>query len=211
MQRNAVAPFPGLLASPWFHFASGALLAILLLFFAAAHVAKFAQTRDWGLLVFCAAEAVTAGLLLVRMQPKSFAKSPLVWLVAALGTFAPLLLRPTTTALVPGTQWGVLLGTCVEIAAALSLNRSYAIVPSLREVKTGGLYGFVRHPIYASYLITLTSYLLGNYSVANLVLWLVTIALLLVRAHLEEAHLSADPAYRDYCGRVRWHVIPGVY
>ena len=49
MQRNAAAPIAGIVASPLFHFASGALLATLLILFAAAHVAAFSQTRNWGL------------------------------------------------------------------------------------------------------------------------------------------------------------------
>jgi len=41
MHRNAAAPIAGIVASPLFHFASGALLATLLILFAAAHVAAF--------------------------------------------------------------------------------------------------------------------------------------------------------------------------
>ncbi len=160
---------------------------------------------------FVVAECLVAMLFLLRTQPKSFAHRPLDWLVAALGTFIPMLLRPTGSALFDGADWGVAAGSVLQILGILSLNRSFAIVPALREVKTGGMYRWVRHPIYASYLITMSAYLTGNLSLRNAVVWLLGIACLLLRVHLEERHLVRAPAYRAYMNRVRWRLIPRLY
>lgn len=200
-----------ILAAPLTHTASGVFMALLFALFAYAHMVKFADSGRVALLVFVVAECVVATLFLLRTQPKSFAHSPLDWVVAALGTFIPMLLRPASTTLFDGADWGVAAGSVLQILGILSLNRSFAIVPALREVKTGGMYRWVRHPIYASYLITLSAYLAGNFSLRNGVVWLLSIACLVARVHLEERHLAQAPAYRAYMNRVRWRLIPRLY
>jgi protein-S-isoprenylcysteine O-methyltransferase Ste14 len=200
-----------ILASPLSHVASGMIMATAYGFFVVAHVIQFANTGRVPLLLFILSETLVAIFFLVRTQPKSFTTSPLEWVVAVLGSFAGLFLRPTSTAFFPGADWGVAVGTVLQIAAVMSLNRSYAVVPALRELKTGGMYRWIRHPLYASYLITFTFYLAGNASVTNGVVYLVTVSLLFARLHMEEAHLSRDPTYRQYRHLVRWRVIPGVY
>jgi protein-S-isoprenylcysteine O-methyltransferase Ste14 len=199
------------LAAPLFHFGSGAALAGLWSLFAYAHVLAFVDTGRWTLLVFCAAETLTAAFLLVRTPPRSFSRRPLEWAVAALGTFAPLLFRPATVVLLPGAGVAVTLGALLQVAAVMSLNRSFAMVPALREIKTGGLYRIVRHPLYATYLLTFTGYLASNFSLRNLAACVAAIALMLWRIRLEEAHLAPDADYRDYCARVQWRVLPRVY
>jgi protein-S-isoprenylcysteine O-methyltransferase Ste14 len=199
------------LAAPLFHFGSGAALAGLWSLFAYAHVLAFVDTGRWTLLVFCAAETLTAAFLLVRTPPRSFSRRPREWAVAALGTFAPMLFRPSDVALVPGAGIAIMLGALLQVAAVMSLNRSFAMVPALREVKTGGLYRVVRHPVYATYLLTFTGYLASNFSVRNLAAYATAIALMLWRVKLEEAHLAADAGYRGYCAQVQWRLVPWVY
>ena len=197
-----------IMASPLVHVGSGILLAALWIVFAMAHAARFKATGQPSLLFFCLSETVSAWFLLLRTQPKTYSKSPLAWLIAALGTFLPLLFRPNGNALVSGSDWGLIVGVCLQFAGLLSLNRSFAMVPALRELKTGGLYRHVRHPVYASYLVIFTSYVAGNFSTRNLLLWAAVIGLLLMRMRLEERHLGRDPAYREYMARVRWRVLP---
>jgi protein-S-isoprenylcysteine O-methyltransferase Ste14 len=200
-----------MLGAPLFHFGCGAVLAGLWSIFAYAHVMAFNETGRWTLLVFCAAETLTAAFLLVRTPPRSFSRRPREWAVAALGTFAPMLFRPSDVALVPGAGIAIMLGALLQVAAVMSLNRSFAMVPALREIKTGGLYRVVRHPVYATYLLTFTGYLASNFSVRNLAAYATAIALMLWRVKLEEAHLAADAGYRDYCAQVPWRLVPWVY
>lgn len=190
---------------------TGVPLAMLWLSFAVMHISAFMLTGALNLLVFCAAETLVAGFFLFRRPAKTFSLEPGEWCVAALGTFLPLLLKPTSMALVSGAEWGVSVGATIQIAGLLSLNRSFAIVPALREIKTGGMYRWVRHPIYASYLITLSAYVLSNYSLTNVLVWTATLSFLFLRIHLEERHLSQSPEYRGYMQRVRWRVVPLLY
>jgi protein-S-isoprenylcysteine O-methyltransferase Ste14 len=199
------------LAAPLFHFGSGAALAGLWSLFAYAHVMGFSDTGRWTLLVFCAAETLTAAFLLLRTPPRTFSRRPMEWAIAALGTFAPMLFRPSDVALIPGADIAITLGALLQVAAVMSLNRSFAMVPALREIKTGGLYRVVRHPVYATYLLTFSGYLASNFSLRNLAAYVVAIALMLWRVKLEEAHLAMDATYREYCAQVEWRLVPFVY
>lgn len=201
----------GIIGSPLAHLACGAALAIVWLMFAAAHLVAFTLTGKASLLLFCIAETLVAGLLLIRTQPRSFTRRPHEWVIAIVGTALPLLFRPTATAGFSGADWGVMIGASIQIFGSLSLNRSFAIVPALREIKTSGMYRVVRHPIYASYVITFFSYLAANFSAHNLVVCGTSILLLLARVHFEERHLCAQAEYRAYRDRVRWRLIPFVY
>ena len=199
------------LAAPMTHTLSGVFMAAAFALFAFAHVVKFADTGRVALLLFVIAESLVATLFLLRTQPRSFTHSPVDWVIAALGTLFPMLLRPTSESLFPGADWGIGLGAVLQILGILSLNRSFAIVPALRELKTGGMYRWVRHPIYASYLIGLSAYLAGSWSVRNALVWLLSITFLVARVHLEERHLAKASAYREYMQRVRWRLVPRLY
>lgn len=80
-----------------------------------------------------------------------------------------------------------------------------------------GPYGWVRHPAYASKLITwwictiplcLETDLAGALVIASGMIFVTLIFCL--RAVTEENHLSQDPLYREYCRLVPWRFIPYV-
>ena len=77
--------------------------------------------------------------------------------------------------------------------------------------RRGGPYNFVRHPIYAGYLITHVAFLVANPGPWNVAIVLIGDTALVVRALMEERVLSADVAYQAYCRRVGWHLVPGVF
>ncbi|MCK0506468.1 methyltransferase family protein [Aromatoleum anaerobium] len=190
---------------------TGAALSVLWLLFAVAHLFGFAQTGKTSLLVFAIAETLVAVFFLLRTPPKTLTTKPSEWVVAVAGTFLPLLLRPTADSPVPIAEWGLMLGSALQIAGVLSLNRSLAIVPALRELKTRGMYSLVRHPIYTSYLVTFSFYLAANFSTRNLLIVTASLSLLLARVHFEERHLGQTPEYQAYRSRVRWRLIPFVF
>lgn len=200
-----------ILAVPLTHTLSGVFMALFFALFAYAHVTQFADNGRAALLLFVVAESLIAILFILRTPPKSFAQRPSEWIVAALGTLLPLMMRPASSALIDGADWGVALGSSLQILGVMSLNRSFAVVPALRTLKTGGMYRVVRHPIYASYLVSLSAYLAGNFSLRNALLWLLSLACLVARVHLEERHLAQTSEYRDYMRRVGWRLIPRVY
>lgn len=200
-----------LLTTPGMQLLTGALLSGLWLLFAVAHLSIFWSSGKASLVVFAIAEAIVAMFFLLRTPPRTFTHKPVEWFVAIAGTFLPLLLRPTEGTAGAFSEWGLIFGSVLQIAGVLSLNRSLALVPALRELKTSGMYRFVRHPIYFSYLITFSCYLAANFSPQNLGILLVSVCLLVMRIHFEERHLSQSPEYRAYRSYVRWRLIPFIF
>jgi protein-S-isoprenylcysteine O-methyltransferase Ste14 len=132
---------------------------------------------------------------------------------AVAGTFATMLLMPGTA--LPGMELAATLllglGLVISIAAKLQLRRSFGLVAANRGVKTRGVYGLVRHPMYLGYFLSQWGMLLINWSWWNgglLALWSV---LQIARIHAEERVLCEDPAYRGHCERVRHRLVPLVY
>lgn len=186
-------------------------LTVLWGFFAIAHIVTFKATGNVGLLTFAIAETLIAAFFLLRTRPKTFTTNAHEWVIGVLGTFLPLLLRPTSGTPALAAELVMIFGSAILIFGVLSLNYSFAIIPALREIKTKGMYRFVRHPIYLSYLISLSSYLSANTSTENFLVVLCTFGLLIARIYFEERHLSLTPEYRAYQKRIRWRLIPFVF
>lgn len=190
---------------------TGAILTAVWGCFAVAHLRGFVVAGKFNLLIYAIAETLIAIFFLLRTTPTTVAANPFEWVIALLGTFLPLFLRPTTHTLLAAAEVGLILGATMQILGVLSLNRSFAIVPALRELKTKGMYRVVRHPIYASYVVSFSCYLLANFSVANFLIVIFSIALLGLRIYFEERHLGLTPEYRVYQGLTKWRLIPFVF
>jgi len=192
-------------------FYSGVFLATILSIFAYTHIQAFWRTGEISLLIFCLSETLTAALYILRSEPKTVSILPLDWLVAIAGTVAPLFLRPHAWGLLPMASIAISVGASMQILGLISLNRSFAIVAAKREIKTGWMYRIVRHPIYASYCLIYTGYILSNTTSMNLAIYLVTIGLLCTRIFQEERHLALDPLYRNYMNEVRYRILPFIF
>lgn len=202
---------PSFLTTRLFSRLSGGLLACAYATFAAAHWAAYLRSGEWSLLLFCCAETLAAVFILLRQKPETVSAHNFDWLVAVAGTFVPLLFRPAPFGVAPLAKYAIAVGALFLIAGLVSLNRSMALVAAKRQLKTAGVYRLVRHPLYTSYLITFTSYLLVNSSLPNLLVYLLTMSMLFIRCHREEQHLQADSGYRAYMRRVNYRLIPFVY
>lgn len=200
-----------ILLSKRLSFYSGGLLAISFGSFAYAHLLMFQRTHESMLLLFCFSELLTAVFLVFRSSPETVSTVRFDWIVGVAGTFAPLLLRPAPWGIAPFGRYAIVAGVMIQVAGLISLNRSLAVVPAKREIKTKGLYRYVRHPLYASYFLTLSGYVLMNTTLQNLAIYAVTMVLLLIRVFREEKHLELDSSYRDYMHRVNYRVIPFVF
>ena len=93
----------------------------------------------------------------------------------------------------------------------MSLGRSFAILPANRGVVTGGAYRFVRHPIYAGYLAGHILFLLSSFSVYNFTIYAIITLFQVHRILREERILALTEEYRDYLGRVRYRLCPGIF
>ena len=199
------------LQSRWVGFYSGVFLAGVWGVFAYSHLARFQETHQLALLLFCLSETLTAILYIFRSEPKTVSLIPVDWLMAVVGTFAPLFFRPEAWGVLPWASFLIVVGTIIQVLGVISLNRSFALVAAKRVIKTAWMYRVVRHPIYASYCLTFTGYVLVNTSQANVIIYAVTIGFLIARIFREEAHLSLDPLYREYMQGVRYRLVPFIF
>lgn len=189
----------------------GIFMALAWGLFAYAHVVGFLNKGDWTLLLFCLSETLVAILFLVRSEPVSVSTDPIDWALAIGATFAPFFFSPAAWGLLPEAKLLLLVGTSIQIAGLISLNRSFGIIAAKREIKTAGMYKIIRHPLYASYLLSFTGYTLANTSKTNLAVYITMMTLLFFRLLREERHLSLDGQYRQYMNRVRYRVIPYIF
>ena len=97
------------------------------------------------------------------------------------------------------------------IVTLLNLGKSFGILIACRGVKTGGLYRLVRHPMYLSDILLRIGFAIGHFTMLSIVLALISIALYVCRALLEERFLSRQADYRAYMQAVRYRFIPGVF
>jgi protein-S-isoprenylcysteine O-methyltransferase Ste14 len=150
-------------------------------------------------------------MYVTRREARTISTAPGQWFLAFAGTTLPLLMRATEPAeLVVIGNTVQMLGICLIVTALFSLRRSFGIVPANRGIRDGGLYRFVRHPLYAAELLFLLGFVLANPSMRNALLWAVACVLQYLRARAEEALLSADGVYRAYSDRVRYRLVPGL-
>ncbi len=96
-------------------------------------------------------------------------------------------------------------------SALIYLWKSFSLLPALREVRTGFVYRWIRHPAYATYIAADGALLLRSFSLWNLAVALLGASLLITRARREEELLGADPAYRAYRRATPWRFFPGLY
>jgi protein-S-isoprenylcysteine O-methyltransferase Ste14 len=170
---------------------------------------KYHDTGSINWLGLLIVNSVCVAMYIARRDASYISKSPLLWLIAFAGTCVTLLLRPTAPSL-PISVGNIvqLVGIVAIVASMLSLRRSYGIVPAHRGIRTGGLYNFVRHPLYASELFWMLGFVIANPSGWNIGLWLCDCGLQFTRACAEERVLSVDPIYARYRMRVKHRLIP---
>ena len=186
-------------------------MACLWVFFASAHVVGFLHSGDWSYLLFCVAETLAALFFIVRSAPVSVSTDAGDWLLAIGATFAPFLLSPADMAIWPGARYLLAIGSLLQIAGLLSLNRSFGLVAAQRGIKTRGMYRVVRHPVYASYLISSSAYLLTNASPMNGAVYILAMLMLVARLLREERFLATDVRYRMYMRQVKYRLLPFIF
>src|SRR5258708_1947994 len=177
-------------------------------------VANYASEGSVGSLFVLPSEALVVFFMVIRRTSRTMSRQPGAWLMALGATCAPMLVAPVSDqALVPVALGAaiVILGLLIQVHAKISLGRSMGVVAAHRGLSLGGPYRFVRHPMYAGYLLSHLACLALNPSLWNLLVYSLCYALQLPRLLLEERLLGADPCYRDYQTQVRVRLIPGIF
>jgi len=98
----------------------------------------------------------------------------------------------------------------IVVIARIELGRNIGLVPAQRKLITSGIYGLVRHPIYAGGFVLIISVMLRSYSPLNAVLFSLGMLWFAIKSVVEENFLRSDPEYAAYMQRVRWRWVPGL-
>ncbi|MCC7176869.1 MAG: isoprenylcysteine carboxylmethyltransferase family protein [Acidobacteria bacterium] len=163
-------------------------------------------------LLLLVSEGAVLIFLLLRRPTDRISLKPGDWLLAAGGSFLPLLVSTGGAAISPTVGAALMLaGIAIHVGAKLSLNVSFGLVAANRGVKQAGLYTVVRHPMYAGYILTHIAFLLLQPSWWNLGIYGCNWVLLILRIRAEEKVLGMDERYRAFAARVPYRLIPGVY
>jgi protein-S-isoprenylcysteine O-methyltransferase Ste14 len=165
-------------------------------------------------LVLLLSESSVVVFVVIRRYTRDVSVQPLDWLIALLGTTAPLLVRPTGGE--PLVSLSVcaplmLAGMVLQVAAKFALCRSFGVVAANRGVKIGGPYRLVRHPMYAGYVMTQIGFLLTNPSAWNAAVYGFALACQIGRILAEERVLVRDPSYRAFAAAVPYRLVPRVF
>ncbi|HEX4934438.1 MAG TPA: methyltransferase, partial [Gemmatimonadaceae bacterium] len=194
-------------------FAARAFISGLFVVLATRIGAEFLQTGHLTGLLLLVSELLVVVLTVVRRRAAVVDRTWQARVVAAASIVLVPLIKPTGGGLVADAWTAALsgVGLLVIIAGKVTLGRSFGLMPAHRGLVSGGIYGFVRHPIYLGYLVTHIAFVVAHPSPWNLTLLFISDASLLLRAVYEERTLARDPEYVSYMERVRWRVAPGVF
>jgi protein-S-isoprenylcysteine O-methyltransferase Ste14 len=158
-------------------------------------------------------EGMVLAFVLFRRTTENVSRRWVDWALAIAATCAPMLVRPDPHPLGPPVLGGVLLvlGLLVQVHAKVVLGRSFGCVPANRGLKRAGPYRFVRHPMYAGYMLSHLGFTLLNPSLWNVAMYLVCDVIQIPRLLAEERLLGEDPGYARYQAEVRFRLVPGLF
>ena len=187
-------------------------LATFFVLFAIANAKSFLINPRLSVFLIVLTETIVAIFLVIRRDPDETLHSWQTWVTTTLGTLAPFLLRPVdaTADVLLGNVLQIS-GFMLQIGALLALNRCLGLLPAYRGIKSSGMYGWVRHPLYMAYVITYLGYFLNNPSLGNLGIVVSGTGFLVMRIHYEEALLSKYADYVRYAHKTRWRLIPAIW
>lgn len=153
--------------------------------------------------------------MLLRHPPKRVTRNPGFWLLALFASYWLFFTRGfyeagERVAPIALTFAMVSIGFAITIWARLSLGRNIGLVPAHRKIVSSGAYRWVRHPIYTGLFLAITASTLADFSLRNLALNGVWMALFAYKSVVEENFLKASPEYADYMRLVRWRWLPYV-
>ncbi len=163
---------------------------------------------------FFVEQMVVVVAFLVRRPARVVTRRLGDWLLAFGGTFAGVLFRPEGA----HPAWGVDLGLALQVtglvlcvASLLALGRSFGFAAADRGLVVRGPYAVVRHPVYASYVLLQSGYVLQSMSLRNVVVLLILWSCNVGRVRAEERVLATNAQYSAYRARVRWRLLPGLW
>ncbi len=195
-------------------YAQDALLVVISAAFAWSHGRAFIEDGRITSVPLVVEQSILVVLFLSRRRSRYTSDRLWDWTVATVGTWGALALRPWGTAPVGAEAMGIAIqvaGVSLAAVAFSNLGRSVGVVAANRGLKTGGLYRFVRHPVYTAHMMTHAGFVMANPHPWNAAMATVVFVCLILRIRAEERVLSETDDYVSYSERVRWRLCPGLY
>jgi len=190
------------------------VLALMWALFAASTYLAWRQTHSVVALLLFFVNTLFAVLFVSRRSSRAVSENPKDWMVTAATILLSFTLRVKPVSVLPliaVSQAVQAVSVTIILFSLCALGRSFGLIPANRGVKTGGMYHYVRHPLYAGELLFYLGFLVGNFSVFNAVVCACIFLGLNLRAGAEERLLKGDRSYLDYMRRVRFRFIPGLF
>jgi protein-S-isoprenylcysteine O-methyltransferase Ste14 len=159
-------------------------------------------------------EALVVIFVVFQRRTTAISHRSVDWCAGFAGTLLPLFaVSPEGEPLAPVAFCGILMlgGFSLNIAAKLTLLRSFGVIAANRGIKIGGPYSLIRHPMYAGYMLTHLGFLLSSPNPWNACLYTLAFVLQIVRIFAEERILNQDPAYRQMSLLVRYRLVPFLF
>lgn len=190
------------------------IVAVLFAFFLARLLAPGLTGANWLNLLNIASETAVLGFVLTRRAATSISTRVYDWLIGFAGTLFPLLVVPVSgETFAPFALCAALManGFLFQLWAKFTLRRSFGVVAANRGIKSTGPYRFVRHPMYAGYMVTQLGFLLARPHWWNASVYALAWCIQIARILAEERLLSRDPTYRTLRHSTRYRLLPGIF
>lgn len=157
--------------------------------------------------------ACVGGLLLARAPARR--EAPARDVVASLPALAAggwaLHVAPAPSAWPLAAEIAFACGGLIAAASLLTLGRSFAVLPAVRELVARGPYRVVRHPAYLGELLMVLGCVLAAPGAAAAATLAAALAAVTLRIRAEERLLVTGAGYGRYAERVRWRLLPGLW
>jgi protein-S-isoprenylcysteine O-methyltransferase Ste14/uncharacterized membrane protein (UPF0127 family) len=153
-------------------------------------------------------------LFLTRRESKEISHFVPDWLIPIGTVGLSMILRPvpdTNAFLAVSSLVIQVAGIFFILSSLVSLGRSFGVIPANREIKRGGTYQLVRHPLYASELLFYLGFLLGNMSAFNTIAIVFILLGQIYRVFAEEKLLNKDQLYSEYMNNTKYRFLPGIF
>lgn len=148
-------------------------------------------------------------IFLTRKKPSERSKNRRSFIFSVLGTFLPGFFGFRVFKQLYFLDVLVYSGLLVSIVGTVSLGKSLGITVARRNLVTRGLYAYIRHPMYAGYIITNSSlFILSSFDSLRVFLFSLWLFSTFIRIKYEEEFLLKRKDYKKYALKVKYKLIP---